>query len=88
MELINKQNKEKNLNFEEGAFDRGTGAFMPSEILTEEDTRRLLHYGAYWAGSSWHCKYCKYSYDRPGMVKHIQLKHSGDNDNNNEERRP
>jgi hypothetical protein len=71
------QNNEKYINFEEGgASNRGTGAFMPSEILIEQDKRRLLEQGAYWSGSLWHCKHCKFSYDRPGMIEHIRLKHN------------
>ena len=46
----------------------------PSEILTEEDNRRLLQQGAYWSDSLWHCKHCKFSYDKPGMVEHLRLK--------------
>ena len=79
IELIN-NNEEKN-NFEEGgASIRGTGAFMPSEILTDEDIRRLLYYGAYWSGSSWHCKHCKYSYDKPGMINHLLSNHNNNNE--------
>jgi hypothetical protein len=71
------QIKQKNVNSEEvGAFYMGTGAFMPSEILIEQDNGRLLKQGAYWSGSLWHCKHCKFSYDRPGMIDHIRLKHN------------
>ena len=59
-----------------GASNSGTGAFMPSEILTEEDRRRLLQQGAYWSGSSWHCKRCRFAYGRPGMVEHLLSTHN------------
>jgi hypothetical protein len=47
-------------------------------IVENKDTeqeRRLLQ-SAYWSNSLWHCKDCKFSYDRPGMIDHIRLKHN------------
>ena len=49
---------------------------------TEEEGRRLLlQEGSYWSGSNWHCKYCKFSYDRFGMLEHIRIKHNHQQEN-------
>jgi hypothetical protein len=50
----------------------------PSQDSNEEEHSRnlLLKQGAYWSGSKWHCKSCKYSYDGPGMVQHLSVEHN------------
>ena len=52
----------------------------PSELsnnaMTEYDMKLLLNQGAYWSGSKWNCKSCRYSYDGPGMIQHLRLKHN------------
>jgi hypothetical protein len=48
----------------------------------EQEEHILLNQGAYWSGSKWYCKSCKYSYDGPGMIQHLRLDHnqqSGEN---------
>src|SRR5919197_6486269 len=51
----------------------------PSELsnnaMEEYSTKLLLNQGAYWPGSKWNCKSCKYSYDGPGMIQHLRLSH-------------
>ena len=42
----------------------------------EYSTKLLLNQGAYWSGSRWNCKSCKYSYDGPGMIEHLRLEHN------------
>ena len=69
------QNNQENVNFKERVpSSEPSEPSEPSEILTEEDNRRLLQQGAYWSDSLWHCKHCKFSYDKPGMVEHLRLK--------------
>jgi hypothetical protein len=43
--------------------------------MEEYSTKLLLNQGAYWSGSKWNCKSCKYSYDGPGMIEHLSLEH-------------
>lgn len=42
----------------------------------EQEEHILLNQRAYWSGSKWHCKSCKYSYDGPGMIQHLRLDHN------------
>jgi hypothetical protein len=45
-------------------------------VENEHHRNLLLKKGAYWSGSKWNCKSCKYSYDGPGMIEHLRLEHN------------
>jgi hypothetical protein len=47
-----------------------------NNVMEEYSTKLLLNQGAYWSGSKWNCKSCKYSYDGPGMIKYLRLEHN------------
>jgi hypothetical protein len=47
-----------------------------NDAMEEYDTKLLLNQGAYWSGSKWYCRSCKYSYDGPGMIEHLRLEHN------------
>jgi hypothetical protein len=44
--------------------------------MEEYSTKLLLNQGAYWSGSKWNCKSCRYSYDGPGMIQHLSQEHN------------
>jgi hypothetical protein len=60
---------------EQDTLSRGTSE-LPNNAIEEYSTKVLLNQGAYWSGSKWNCKSCKYSYDGPGMLEHLRLEHS------------
>jgi hypothetical protein len=70
----NSDNKDQNIG--------GESSVEPSQpshdpnVENERHRNLLLKQGAYWSGSKWHCKSCKYSYDGPGMIEHLRLEHS------------
>jgi hypothetical protein len=49
---------------------------LSNNTMEESSTKLLLNQGAYWSGSKWNCKSCKYSYDGPGMIQHLRLEHN------------
>ncbi len=52
---------------------------LPNNAKEEYGIKLLLNQGAYWSGSKWNCKSCKYSYDGPGMIQHLRMEHNQQN---------
>jgi len=50
-----------------------------NKAMEEYSAKLLLNRGAYWSGSKWNCKSCKYSYDGPGMIQHLGQEHNQQN---------
>jgi hypothetical protein len=49
---------------------------LSNNAIEEYNAKLLLNQGAYWSGSKWNCKSCKYSYDGPGMIQHLHIEHN------------
>jgi uncharacterized protein YdhG (YjbR/CyaY superfamily) len=66
--------KQDNADYMNGPSQRSSE--HSNNAVEEYSTKLLLNQGAYWSGSKWNCKSCKYSYDGPGMIQHLRLEHN------------